>query len=455
MRIKAEKKLLSGLFPYILILFLCSLVRFLYWYHAPGVIISEDTYSYYQVGQNMLREHLFVDHYRAPVYSLFIAELVYISGAPNAKIMSGPFFEKIGYVIPVQMAVGIFGLLILFHTLKILKFSSLLSLLFTLFIGTNIIIFSWERLLLTESFATFVLIALFFLSVKIFQKPRFIFFTLFLFLSVFSVTLRPFNVGLPAVPLFVMMLYHRKLRIVIYAGLVLFLYAVFIHVYSSVNLARWGFYGISRSSDINMLGKILEYKLPVDAGKDEKYIYSLVVDYQSQERDPHPFRFLEHYNLLNDSDIPKLIPLKKFGYQVIWANLPLYLLKSTELLPGALMDVSEKLVIMPPNINLISLMFNLDLAIARFVQIVFFPIFIFSFISLFQFLKSRTVLHAVMISAALISLYQIIFSVFIGHAEYGRLILPAQPVMYLFSFYWLKRIMEWGNKILRKHLNLN
>ena len=142
--------------------------------------------------------------------------------------------------------------------------------------------------------------------------------------------------------------------------------------------------------------------------------------------------------------------MKIFSYQVIGANLPEYLAKSTVLLPRALLDVSEKLVIMSPNLNLISLMFNLNLTVVRYAQIVFFLIFIFSFVSFIQFLKSRTLLYAVLILASLTSLYQIIFSVFIGHAEYGRLIVPVQPIMYFFSFYWLKKILEWGNKILRK-----
>lgn len=449
-RKKTIRKYFHIFFPYVLIILIASLVRFIYWQYAPGLIISDDTYSYYQVGQRMLKESLFVDHYRAPFYSLFLVSVVNLLGAPNAPLLSGSFIEKINYVIPFQMGIGILGLIILYHCLMLLKIKRIISLLFVLFIGTDIIIFSWERLLLTESFAVFIIILNFYMTIKIIQKPRFIFFILLFLLSVCSVMLRPFNVGLPVIPLLVAVFYHRKIKVVIYCAIVLLFYTGLLHLYSSANYARWGYYGISRASDINMLGKILDYRLDISAGKEEKFIYDLVADYQSQKRDPHPFRFLEHYNLIGEENIPSLIPLRKFGYQVIGANLPVYMKKSSVQLPNALLDVSDKLVILPSNANPVSRLFNIGLSFNRFTQTFFFLIVIFGWIPVIQFVKKPTVFNAVYTLAVLISFYQIIFSVFIGHGEYGRLILPSQPLMYFLFLYPLAEILKPGRKRFEK-----
>ena len=309
-------------------------------------------------------------------------------------------------------------------------------------IRVNIVIFSWERLLLTESIATFFVILLFYLSVKILIEPKPIHFCYYLITCVLSLMLRPFSIGLPIIPMLIAIFYHKKVKVIYFSIAVLLIYLSFVQLYSYLNYKRWGYYGVSRASDINMLGKILLYKLPIDAGKDEKFIYEKVADYTSVERDPHPFRFLEHYNLLSEDDIVKLLPLKKFSQKVIMANLPTYMLQSTKQLPGALTEVSEKVIILPWKGNLSSMIFNIDLLIARYFQFLFYLIFIFSFFQLREFIKAKTVISSAMLIALGISLYQVIFSVYIAHGEYGRLIVPAQPIMYLFSFYWLTRFLK-------------
>ena len=441
-------RILLLLLPYLLIILIASLVRFFYWQYAPYVIVSEDTFSYYEVGQTMLKEFFFVNNSRTPVYSLLLTVVVNGLGLPNTPVLSWLFFEKVLYMIPFQMIMGLLGLLILYHTLRLLKLNPILSLMFILFIGTNIIIFSWERLLLTESLATFSLILLVYISVKIFYKPGFIFFFIFLFLSIFSVMLRPFNIGLPVIPLIITILIHRKIKVAVYIIIILLLYSGFIHIYSVKNQQRLGFYGISQVSDINLLGKILEYRLPLSAGIEEKSIYDMVSEYQMLRRDSNPFRFLEYYNLIDEESIPKLLQLKKFGYSVISANLPEYLLKSTLLLPGALMDVSEKIIILPPEMSTTSRIFNINLEISRSVQIIFFLIFIFSGISVIGFLKKPSIINSTLTLAAGISLYQIALAVFTSPGEYGRLIVPAQPVMYFYSFYWFNKIIDRGKKYL-------
>lgn len=440
---------LKRLLPYLLIIITGILVRFVYWRYVPGVVVSEDTYSYYQVGQVMLGEFFFANQYRAPVYSILLAFMVNTLGEANAAIFSGPFMTSVFYVIYLQMVIGILGLVILYRTLKILKLNFLHSLYFVLFIGTNIVIFSWERLLLTESLAVFCLTLFFYLTVKILDNARYIFFVLFLMLSVFTLMLRPFNIGLPVIPLFIAVLFHRKRRVTVFALMVLVLYFCFIRIYSTYNFKRWGYLGVSRAGDLNLLGKILEFRLPVSAGQSEQYIYNLVVNYQSRERDPHPFRFLEYYNLLAVSDIPKLLPLKNFNRKVIMANFPTYLLKSAAHLPGAITEVSEKLIILPVNQSFASLVFNLNLMASRRLQLLFYLIFIFFPASLFQFLKARTILNSALVLAAGMSLYQIIFSVFIAHGEYGRLIIPAQPIMYFFCFYYLNKIFDRARAVIR------
>ena len=386
----------------------------------------------------MLSEMFFVDHYRAPFYSLFLPLVVNLAGGNGALIRTPVFFEKAFFVIAIQMVFGVAGMLLLYRSLEILKLNYKFRVFLVLFLVTNLIIFSWERLLLTESLATFFLIMTFYLTVKILLNPKAVHFFWYLLIAVCALMLRPFSIGMPLIPLLIIIFYHKKKSVILLSIAVILLYGSVIKTYSTLNFKRFQFYGLSRAGDINALGKILLYRLPLEAGKNEKFTYDRVSDYTSLPRDPHPFRFLEQYNLQFEESVPDLLELKTFSRKVITASLSLYLLKSTEELPGGLASVSEKIMVPPAGANLESKILNIGFMISRYMQYVFFLIFIFFPVSIFSFIRKPTEKSAAMLVAGCVSFYQILFSVYIAHGEYGRLIVPAQPMIYLFSLYYLK-----------------
>jgi hypothetical protein len=205
-------------------------------------------------------------------------------------------------------------------------------------------------------------------------------------------------------------------------------------------MKRYGLYDISTATNIVMLGKILDFELPIEAAKDETFFYQAVADYRQKKLEKNPFRFMEHVDILSEEKLPLIIKLKDFDRKVILPNLSTYLWRSVCQIPGALLDTSEKIILLPPKTSLTADFFRGLFLFYKYLQYLFFLTAIFAPLSFYQFLQKPNFQSAFLSILATISLYQIVFSVFFGYAEFGRLISPAQPVMYLFSFYWLGKM---------------
>ena len=195
---------------------LSSLIHFFYYRHAPGIIISEDTYSYYLAGFQMYNKSIPVHYFRPPVYPFFLHGIMAVTGKPLEPMLTAPFYARLPYIIILQSIMISLSNCLLFITLRKIKVKSFPSLIFVLFISFNIIIFSWFRLLLTEAVAVFLLSLFFYLTVSILIKPTLLKFMFLLVLSLFCVFLRPIYILLPVVPTVIFVIYFQKLRIIFY-----------------------------------------------------------------------------------------------------------------------------------------------------------------------------------------------------------------------------------------------
>lgn len=430
----------------VLIVVIAAIIRLLYYLHFPGILVSEDTYSYFLAGQEILKTKIPVSDFRTPVYPLFLQLFMYLSDAANAPILSPEFFAAMPYVLLVQSAMGIASLVFLYQTLRIAGLKTASSFLFTLFITFNIIIFSFERLLLTESLATFLLILIFYLTVKLMRKSKGIYFWLLLVLLIIQTMLRPIFIAFPAIPLFILCLYRFKRKVVIYSSLTLGIYLFIILAYSRLNFALYGVSGITRATDITMLGKILDFNLSIESARDEKFFYEAVNKYRMENREKNPFRFMEYYGLISKEQLPVLLKLKDFDRKVLAVNWSQYVINSLFQIPGALLEVSEKVILNPRKSDLSSLFHGLYY-LYKYAQIAFFIIIPGFFFTLFNYVRKRTFVNTLLIFLGGVSLYQIFFAVFFGYAEFGRLILVAQPLLYLYSFYLFSRLFKFVMKL--------
>ena len=431
------------------ILILAILIRYLYYIHAPGVIVSEDTYSYYLTGQEILKTKIPVGDYRTPVYPLFLHLVTFLSGSPNAPILSQPFFNAMFYTIIIQSVLGLCSLIILYKSLRLLKLNIKLAYAFTLFTGVNIILFSWERLLLTESMAIFILISVFFVILKILENPKFTYFLILFCLLLTQVMLRPIYVAFPIIPLFIIPFLLGKKRVLTYSLLVVVVYFITLSIYAKINYRLYGVHSITRASDITMLGKILDFKLPIENAKDERFYYEAVTKYRQEGRELNPFRFLEYNDLIRKDRLLLLLKLNDFDAKVLTAVYPEYIGKSLLRIPGSLLDTSEKIIVTAGSNNFLDFLFKILFQFYKYLQFSFLIIFPCAPIAFFNFLKKPSYESAIVSILGGISLYQIIFAVFFGYSEFGRLICIAQPMMYLFSFYcWWKilRVLHYSSR---------
>lgn len=474
------KKLKTKYLYLIPIILIAIIIRFFYYHHAPGVIVQADTYGYYEIGQRILSswDNFFtfiINEERTPMYPLFLNITAFFSGGFASSIFSPSFLKAMTWVMFIQSILGVLSLIILYKTLLEIKIKPIFASLFTLFISLNIIVFGWERILMTEALTTFWLITTTFLAVKILKlqyHPKlrsscgvlrsYFYFLLLFLLFLFGFLLRPFYLFFPPTVLIIICLHHRNKQTLIKSLLILLSFYLLVFFYIRHNTIHFKYSGVNQISEINLLGKILTLNLPIEAGKEIDLFYQKVKEYREINGEPMPFRFIER-SIPDIHSEPYLFnDLRKFNYKVIFSNFPEYLAKSTRELPHGLLDVSEVIVLRNPSDNFLSLLFNVLFYICKRLQYLTliilpaFPITLLLFITkVIQHHSKRSSsceevershrLPTLTLFGA-ISFYQIFFSVFFSYGEFGRLISPAWPIIYLFSF------LCWG-KIIKLAFN--
>lgn len=390
----------------------------------------------------MFSEKFFADDLRTPLYPVVMTLGLYLAGMLNSAMFSAPFIWAMHKIIIFQSVAGIAALITLYLILAKLKFSPLFSLMFTIFIGLNPVVFGWERLLLPEALTAFFLITLSYSAIHILEKPSGIFFLTFFLLSVFGFLLRPVYILLPLPILLFIIIFNRFKRRIIFTTLfILIMYFGFIGIYVKGNIIKFDYPGISRAADINLLGKILQFNLPIESGKNEAVVYDAVSQYRESNQELHPWRFLDANAGTFLGNTPRLNSLSRFTKTVISHNLVTFVWRSFLQLPASVLDLSEKYILKPPYTDISSFAFNLLYHFYHNLQYLTLIVFIAYPLSLYKFMKTKNFHNASVLLIGTVVVYQIIFSVFFSYGEYGRLISPSQPLLYLFSFYWWGKIL--------------
>ncbi|MCL5798120.1 MAG: hypothetical protein M1366_04940, partial [Patescibacteria group bacterium] len=253
--------------------------------------------------------------------------------------------------------------------------------------------------------------------------------------------LKPVFIFLPFATLPILV-FHFRNKMVYFSSLIfLILFTTLPVSYTSYNLKTYDYGGISHVSDINLLGKILQFDLPVTSGKSSDYFYKTVTDWHTHNGTSMPYRFLEHYDPnIYISGKWKLNSLPSFNMTVITHNLPLYFVDSFKQIPQALTDASD---IIKPDVtseNQLSVFFSNLFMTYKDTQYVFLIIFLAYPLTFFLYLSKPNKKNTSLMLLGTLCAYQIILSVFFSYGEFGRLISVAQPILYCFSFYWLWKL---------------
>lgn len=426
----------------LLLLIISALVRYFYYFHAPGVFVSNDTYSYYLTGERMIAEKLFVGDFRPPIYPLFLHLVSYAKNHAIVPMLTKPFFDAMSYVVLIQFLLDIFAIAVFYRTLLLINFKAKAAFLFSLIYSFNIIVFSWDRQLLAESFTAVWLTLFFYFLVRMVREPDIKSSIVFWIFSLIGVLLKPVYLLLP-LPLVIIIFLFKTKRHFLVGNIVLFiLYISFIAFYTNLNFTRFQYKGLSRAGDINLFGKVLDFHLPLNQARNDKFYYQSVTEFWKNNQDMNPYRFLEQYDLIREERRQQALGVGPFGRQVIFANLSVFLYKSTLQIPVALMETSEKTVLLPYNSSPSAFFYQILFHIYKYMQIVFILVFPLLLADIYAFSKKKVSINTIFLSLGVISFYQIVFSVFLSYGEFGRLISPAQPLIYLYCFYHLNKLIS-------------
>jgi hypothetical protein len=222
--------------------------------HHPTTIASTDGDEYLGVANSILTTGNFFDPLRTPGYPAFLALVFLIRGAHD---ITAVFVAQIALVIAATYEIY----LLVARLTKQRYLASVTALL----VGCNLFVLQWEFAIRVEALAFWTLVTLFLVAERLLHGLRPWALVLFGVLLFFAIMVRPFDILIPA--LMISALALRGIWIGEWRAHVLRLGLVFVLVYGAIlgytqlNGLVTGYAGLSYASNVNLLGKVMEYRL--------------------------------------------------------------------------------------------------------------------------------------------------------------------------------------------------
>jgi hypothetical protein len=238
----------------VLLVVVTSLVVVAYYINHPRAELLADTWSYLYV-VNLLQAHgQLVNYWRLPGYPLFIAGVYALFGSGNIEAVS--IVQAIFFVIT-TLEVYVIAALIMRR--------AWIALLIGLLVGTNLVLLSYVKPLMSESLGFFLVVTLA-LAIVIFLQTlcRRVLWLVALCSWLLFFT-RPEWMYLP-VPLFAYLLFSSVkrgmfMRILPHAVVSLVILYTFVGGYVYINAVQNHFVGVTWIQNINELGKVIQYRM--------------------------------------------------------------------------------------------------------------------------------------------------------------------------------------------------
>lgn len=436
---------------FLIILVAAVSVRIAYYFQFPGMpprTITWDTLEYYQYGALMLEKGVFVHEWRTPLYSVFLHLPAHLSGNSPFGIYSPNFYQAMNIVVFIQNLISIVSLFFFYKILLRLGWSRVTALLFCVIIALDIFLIFHDRMIMTDSLAASWLVFTVFFTVKILKKQTAASFALLFFLFSIGFLLRPILAFMPFFILPIICLYRFRKNTLIGCGIIAFVYFLFVQFYSGQNYIHNQYYGISRTADINLLGKVFQYNLPLEAGRSFGRLYDNLKAYKKWGDMSNPWEFAKAYPDIywnqrqGKWDGRAFDEIREFSRTVVRKNIFQYILQSFLIFPTAMTEMPFIKPLVPTSADVISKLFQFlfllfqKLKYLTLITLICFPL------TLIEFIIKRRLVYAAYALIVVVCLYQISMAVFFSNIDFGRLILPAQTFLYLFSFYWYSRIIR-------------
>lgn len=417
------------------------LVRIIYSLAAPAIYFNVDTAGYYDVGMNLFRHpslQALITPYRTPVYPVFLNAVMHILGVGGTAFASPAFVWGGQFIIAIQMIIGAIAFTALYQVLaRILPKRA--RLLFAGFLLFDVFVVGWEHTLTTEGLAISVSLGITTVLLHILLAPTGKKFTLLACLFAFGFLLRPSFIIYPIATLPLVAWYFRKNgRLVLWACVTLAATSLVPWGYTRINYTNYNYFGIQFVGDINVLGRILEFTIPIESAKTNAYFYTTVQDSRTTTNIIQPFRFLEYYDFNIYGKIYRFIELQAFNRTVILHNLPLYVGHAISTIPEILLEVCNFTLVPPESTNLLTRIVWVLQQAYGYAQYATLAVPFLWIVMIIVFLAKPTRWNTITALIGTIAMSQIVLTALVVYKEvdkqYGRVISVVRPHLFLFLF---------------------
>lgn len=382
---------------------------------APGYWLTPDTYTYLETAKKIGRTGTLVDPWRPPVFPLVFNGIFALSGRNIQQASYYAYAPEFNTFRMLHHAAGVLSVALLFTFLVRAGMPIWLTVGSSLIVAVNPVLLGFERIILTETFSTTLLLCELVLAQALMIRYRVGLVLACVAVGILGVFLRPATILLPGV-LLAIVAWSKPKKVVI-AGCVvgIMIYMTALGTYARVNYETNGYLGISRISDVNVFGKMLELNLPIHTMPDTSGIRTAITEYRQITKTPDPWEFLRKYSVF---DSPRgITELSLFSRHVIMSELPLYLLGVFRQSAVALTQTRE--------------------------SVSWYQAFMYLYVAtivgvLFSFFRRE---ESMMLVAAT-CLYVFAVTVFLTYGDYGRHLVVISPLLIFFSLWSVWQLVK-------------
>lgn len=311
-----------------LLLLVTIIVTVTYYVNAPRVEFNADTPAYAVVAERIyMHPYSLVDVWRLPGYPLLIALVYTFAGYHNWMAVSAT--QAVLFVLA-TMEIYVLAILVLKR--------AWMALLIGLIVGTNVILLSYVKPIMSEGLALWLLTTLALAVVYFIRTLRIQALWLIVVCMVPLIFTRPEWLYLP-VPLFVYLLLVASSRgsfkrVLINALIALVCIYSLVGSYIGVNMLVSHYPGLTAIENLNLMGKVLQYNMQDEASPEYAQV-SHQLDILVVRVDRDPYHVLPYIpSLTRDDDLPAGM----FARNIILHHPVEFLLKSIPLLPPSLVQ---------------------------------------------------------------------------------------------------------------------
>lgn len=402
-------------------------IRLLYIHNTTATVYVPDSAGYYGIGVDIFRHPglaALVSQYRMPLYPIFT------------------HFVGASALTAVQTGIGLLGLVILFFILDELNVSVRLRTPFLLFIALDIMLFTNERTVLTETLTIFFLLVTTLVTIWTIKKPTIKNFLLVLGISIPSFLLRPTYILIPLPIVCCVILVHRKLYVVLCSVATILIFTLVPLSYRAANLSYHGYAGINETGEINILGRILYKNISIESAVGMPYYREVSAYRKTPGPFDNPYIFLSMLDPNIYQDSKRMNGLQQFTIRIVTANFGEYAMSVFRDIPAALLAIQPPDVLLLPQPS--SVMGSFFHALTSFYQAS--EYFLLTFLVLYPIqilftLQKPSRQNGMLLALGTIAAYQLGMTLFLGFGEFGRLITVAHPMLFLFCFLMIYKVL--------------